>query len=71
MEEEAPLKVGDIVTNRDGGIRMKVAGVDKKTGSIRCTWTRGPGTYTRNFETGTLIRAVAPLVITTPPSRRR
>jgi uncharacterized protein YodC (DUF2158 family) len=70
MQEEA-LKIGDIVTVREGGIRMKVAGIDKSTGSIRCTWTRGPSKRTQSFEAASLMRAVAPLVTVLPPSARR
>lgn len=60
MEQEAKLKVGDIVMVREGGLRMKVAGIDRKTGSVRCTWTQGPSKRTRSFEAGALMRAVAP-----------
>lgn len=68
--KEAEFKVGDIVTVREGGIRMKVSAIDKKTGTVKCTWTRGPGKFTRNFESAALMRAVAPTIVPLRPPTR-
>jgi uncharacterized protein YodC (DUF2158 family) len=50
-----PFKIGDVVVRREGSLRMKVAGVDKADGRVRCTWVRGPAKYTQSFDSAELI----------------
>ena len=74
MDTGSALKVGDIVTTLEGGLRMKVAGIDNATGGVRCTWTRGPGKCSRIFEPDQLMAAVANRYVTPsapPPLRKR
>jgi uncharacterized protein YodC (DUF2158 family) len=52
---EPQFKVGDIVIDREGGMRMKVAAVDKTAGTVRCTWTRGPAKHSRRFSPDALL----------------
>ncbi|HET8881602.1 MAG TPA: hypothetical protein VFM56_05450 [Solimonas sp.] len=52
---EPQFKVGDIVIDREGGMRMKVAAVDKTAGTVRCTWTRGPAKHSRSFSPDALL----------------
>jgi uncharacterized protein YodC (DUF2158 family) len=52
---EAQFKIGDIVIDREGGMRMKVAAIDKTAGTVRCTWMRGPAKHSRSFPPDALI----------------
>lgn len=56
---EVQFKVGDIVIDREGGMRMKIAAVDKTAGTVRCTWTRGPAKHSRSFAPDALIMRAA------------
>src|SRR3546814_1543834 len=48
MTVDLQFKVGDIVIDREGGMRMKIAAIDKNDGTVRCTWTRGPAKHSRS-----------------------
>ncbi|SEQ78269.1 Uncharacterized conserved protein YodC, DUF2158 family [Solimonas aquatica] len=70
---EASFKVGNVVMQQAGGLRMKITAVDKESGRIRCSWTRGPAKYTQTFDAKDLIlsTAVALPLPAVPPARRR
>lgn len=69
---EAAFKVGNVVMQQAGGLRMKITGVDKDSGRIRCSWTRGPAKYTQTFDAKDLMlsTAVALPLPAVPPRRR-
>ncbi|MGH8446084.1 MAG: DUF2158 domain-containing protein [Solimonas sp.] len=52
------FKVGDIVIQRSGSLRMKVSAVGKVDGRVRCTWVRGPAKHTQTFEAAELVSAI-------------
>lgn len=54
-----PFKVRDVVVLRSGSVRMKVAGISKSDGRVRCTWMRGPAKYTQSFEAIELMKCGA------------
>lgn len=56
---DSSFKVGSVVMQESGGLRMKVTAVDKQSGRIRCSWTRGPAKYTQTFEAKDLILSSA------------
>jgi uncharacterized protein YodC (DUF2158 family) len=53
---EATFKVGDVVIQRDGSVRMKVRAIDRKGGSVRCSWVRGPATHSQTFPIADLMK---------------
>ena len=53
------FKVGDVVRQRNGGLRMKVASIDKVRGRIRCSWVRGPAKHTQTFLAEDLVSLIA------------
>ena len=59
MTVDLQFKVGDIVIDREGGMRMKIAAIDKNDGTVRCTWTRGPAKHSRSFAPDALIMRAA------------
>jgi uncharacterized protein YodC (DUF2158 family) len=52
------FKVGDVVMQRSGSLRMKVAAVDKAAGRVRCTWVRGPAKHTQTFVAEELVTLI-------------
>lgn len=56
---DSPFKVGDVVTQREGSMRMKVSAVDKTDGRVRCTWIRGPAKHSQSFAVSELVMSIA------------
>lgn len=68
---ESPFKIGSVVMQEAGGLRMKVTSIDKDSGRIRCSWTRGPAKYTQTFEAKDLMLSSAVVMpMVSAPLRR-
>ncbi|WP_028079822.1 hypothetical protein [Solimonas soli] len=57
---DKPFKVGDIVVQRSGSVRMKVSAIDRSDGRVRCTWVRGPAKHSQSFAATELMSVIRP-----------